>query len=172
MYDELESISFKEIVGYSIEGEEAAYNAYMSLSNNMKGLVADRFKSLAEDEELHKNELLKLHEKEFGDRDYVVPDKEGLPPHEGEFIKVNNVKNLVDAIDKSMEAEYNAYRIYKYLADHQDKYSTLFEYIAVMEKGHYETLKAEKKLYERGPKEKEKETIRPFFETPSGMHDE
>ncbi|MFW6040749.1 MAG: ferritin-like domain-containing protein [Thermoplasmatota archaeon] len=169
MYEKLKTISFKEILGYSIEGEEDAYKAYMTLAEKMEGLVSERFKSLARDEKMHKKELLKLHEKEFGDQDYILPeDEEDLPPHEGAMIKVNNVQNLIDALDKSMKAEYNAYRIYKYLADNKVKYATLFEYLAVMEKGHYETLKAEKSLYERPEERKKERRIRPFGEQTMG----
>ncbi|MFW5904012.1 MAG: ferritin-like domain-containing protein [Candidatus Saliniplasma sp.] len=151
MYDKLDEISFKELIGYSIRGEQAAHDAYLALSKSLEGLMSEKFKNLAKDEKMHKEELLKLHEMEFGDRDYVVPDKEGLPPHEGEFIKeIKTVRNLIEAIDRAMDAEDSAYELYNYLSKRKEQYRTLFKYIALMEKGHYQSLKAEKYLYEAG----------------------
>jgi len=80
MENELEDVSFKELLGYSIRGEEAANEVYKALSERVSGLPSDRFKSLAKDEGRHKEALLELHEKEFGDRDYIVPEDEKLPP--------------------------------------------------------------------------------------------
>ena len=151
MYEKLDEVSFKELLGYSIKGEKVAHKNYLKLANKTKGLMSNKFEDLAKDEKRHAKELLKLHKMEFGDKDYVVPEVEGLPPHEGEFIeKIENVRNLIEAIDLSMKAEDNAYEIYKYLAKNNEKYRTLFKYIALMEKGHYESLKAEKYLYESG----------------------
>lgn len=174
MYEKLDEISFKELVGYSIEGEQAAHDGYMSLSKKLEGLASKKFKSLAEDEKRHKEELLKLHKMEFGDKDYVVPDVEGLPPHEGVFVKeIKTVRNLIEAVDRAMKAEDDAYELYSHLSKRKEKYRTLFKYIALMEKGHYESLKAEKYLYETGKDqfEKQKDKKTPGFarETISNM---
>lgn len=168
MYEAIDSISFKKLLGYSIEGEEAAKNVYMELSDKMSGLVADRFKQLAEDEGLHKKELLKLHESEFGSRNYEVPEGEDLPPHEGELIEIEDVQNLVDAINKSMTAENNAYELYNKLAERNEEHSALFEYIAIMEKGHYESLKAERSLYEKQSEKPHEKHIPGFHELTMG----
>lgn len=158
MYDKLNEISFKELVGYSIEGEKAAHDGYMSLSKKLEGLASEKFKNLAKDEKRHMEELLKLHEMEFGDKDYVVPNAEGLPAHEGEFVKeIKTVRNLIEAIDRAMSAEDNAYDLYNHLAKREEKYETFFRYIALMEKGHYESLKAEKYLSESSIDKFEKE---------------
>ncbi len=158
MYDKIEEVSFKELLGYSIRGEQAAHDAYMALSKKLEGLASEKFESLAMDEKRHKEELLKLHEMEYGDREYVVPDAEGLPPHEGTFVKeIKTVRNLIEAVDRAMKAEDDAYELYSYLSKRNEKYRTLFKYIALMEKGHYESLKAEKYLYETGKEKFEKD---------------
>lgn len=149
MYDKLGEISFRDLLGYSIKGEEMAHEAYKELSKKLRGLAAERFKTLAQDEWMHRKVLLKLHEKEFGDRDFNVPDEEGLPPHEGSFIdiKKDDVNSLIEAINKAMEAEDNAYRVYKHLAETEEEHEQLFKYIAAMEKGHYASLKEERDMY-------------------------
>ncbi len=159
MKDKLDEISFKELVGYSIEGEKSAHDAYMKLSDKLSGLPADRFESLAKDETKHKERLLKLHEDEFGDRNYVVPEKEDLPPHEGDFIEIEaeEVKALTRALDSAIEAETNAYRVYMHLAKENEQYSEIFKYIAMMEKGHKESLEEEKKsIWENYVEKKDK----------------
>lgn len=150
MQDKLDKVSFKELLGYSIKGEEAAHKAYMGLSKKISGLPSDRFESLAEDESKHKEKLIKLHEEEFGDREYVVPKDKELPPHEGSLIDIDSdkVKVLTQAVESAIEAEKNAYRIYKHLARKSEKHSELFNYIAMMEKGHMESLKEEKTVWD------------------------
>ncbi len=159
MYDELGEISFKDLLGYSIHGEEKAQEAYMEISKKLRGLAAERFKNLAQDERMHRKALLKLHEKRFGDRNFNVPDEEGLPPHEGSFIDIekDDVNVLVDAVNQAMEAEDNAYRIYKHLAETEKEHNQLFKYIAAMEKGHYASLKEERDMYEGLPNKEERE---------------
>lgn len=160
MQDNYEDVSFKELLGYSIEGEKAAHKAYLELSKKISGLPSDRFESLAEDELKHKEKLIEMHEDEFGDGEYVVPEGEELPPHEGSLIDIdpNKVKVLTQAVEAAIEAEKRAYRIYKHLAKKSEKHSDLFNYIAMMEKGHKESLEGEKNVWEDYEKKKGKET--------------
>ncbi|MGM0510773.1 MAG: ferritin family protein [Thermoplasmatota archaeon] len=147
MYETLDELSFKEILGYSIRAEEKAKEFYTQISEGVSELMEHRFQSLAADEAIHKQELLRLHEKLFGDKDYVVPEKEGLPPHEGDA-QVDTVGSLLETLNTAMENEKNAFKIYDYLAENQEKYAALFKYLAVMEHGHFESLKKEKELLE------------------------
>jgi rubrerythrin len=70
-----------------------------------------------------------------------------LPPFESS-VKVETVDNLIVALGNAMLNEYNAYKVYKFLAKHHKEHRALFEYLSVMEHGHYDTLKMEKELYE------------------------
>ncbi len=149
MYDTLETLSFKEIIGYSIDGEEKAAEFYRNLADQLSDLVAKRYESLARDEEIHKRELIKLHNTLFGTKDYDVPDKEGLPPHEG-HAKVESVENLIDSLNRAIQNERNAYKLYRYVSKTHPEHSKLFEYLAIMEKGHEESLVVEKRVYEQG----------------------
>lgn len=150
MEEKLNSVGLKQIIGYSIESERKSKEFYGKFVESGKGqLVPGRFKSLMEDEKLHKEVLLDLHEELYGNKDYEVPETETLPPHE-DFDDLENVENLIDALDKAITNENNAIRIYEYLADAYEEHSDLFGYLASMEHGHYESLKKEKALYERG----------------------
>ncbi len=147
---ELKDISFKELLGYSIKGEEIAYEAYTDIAETLSGLPADRFQSIAEEELDHKKKLLDLHEYEFGDKKYIVPEVEELPPHEGDLIDLDPEKltSFIEALESAIEAEKNAYELYYELAKKKEKHSELFNYIAIMEKGHQSSLKEEKEMYE------------------------
>ncbi|MBS3782167.1 MAG: hypothetical protein KGY68_06130 [Candidatus Thermoplasmatota archaeon] len=158
MRNDVEEISFKELLGYSIEGEEVAHEAYMEISEKLSGLASDRFQNLAKDELDHKQKLLKLHEHEFGDKEYIIPKGEGFPPHEGDFIKIDTDKlnSLISTLESAIEAEKDAYELYYRLAEKIGKHSALFNYIALMEKGHQVSLEEEKEMYEEILKEKAK----------------
>jgi rubrerythrin len=157
MKDKLDSVGLKQIIGYSIESEEKSRQFYGKFVESGKGkLIPGRFKTLMEDEQLHKEVLLNLHEELYGDRDYEVLEKDTLPPHE-DFEKLENVENLIDALEKAIKNENNAIRIYEYLAEEYGEHSDLFGYLASMEHGHYESLKQEKGLYERGAESPEEE---------------
>ena len=160
MNNQLDSFKLKELIGHSIDSEEKSKQFYKKFVESGKGqLVPGRFKSLMEDEELHKETLLDLHEKIYGNKDYIVPESENLPPHE-DFDKLDNVVNLIDALNKAIKNEHNAIEVYEYLADEYDKYSQFFNYLVSMEYGHYESLIKEKKLYEKQPSEDQPERTR------------
>lgn len=149
MYSNLESLSFKEILGYSIEAESKASEFYNTIADSLSELMAQRYRSLASDEDMHKRKLLNLHDTYFGDKEHIVPEKEGLPPHEGD-VKADTVSNLIDSLNKAIENERNSYKIYKYLSKNKTEHSKMFEYLALMEHGHLQSLQAEKEIYEEG----------------------
>jgi len=150
MYEKLKTLSLNEIIGYAIASEEAANKYYLDLSKKVSELVAFRFENLAKDEEMHRKMLLELHKELFGNENYIVPM--GFPPFESSA-KIKNVANLIVALGNAILNEYNAYKVYKYLAMHHKEHKSLFEYLAVMEHGHHGALKAEKELYEKRVRE-------------------
>ncbi len=144
--EKLDDFSFKELLAYSIESEKEAKKFYSDFSEATLGaLVKARFKSLAHDEEVHKEELLKKYEEKYGTRDYEVPDSDDLPPHETSY-DFSEAKNVIDSLEKGIENEKNAMKIYKHMAERFDDHSNFFKYIALMEKGHHESLVEELRL--------------------------
>ena len=145
MYEKLKELSFKEIIGYAIYSEDEANKFYTNLAKGVGELVAHRFQGFARDEEMHKRMLLSLHRDQFGDENYIVP--KGLPPFEGHDLCCD-VPTLIGALEKAMLNEHNAFKVYKFLAKEKKEHKKLFDYLGMMERSHYETLKAEKELYE------------------------
>ncbi len=163
MEEKLDEFSFKELMAYSIESEKEAKKFYSDFAEaGIGALVKERYKSLANDEEIHKEELLKRYEERFGTRDYEVPESDKLPPHETSY-DFSYTRNVIDALKKGIENEENARVIYEYMGKRFDNYSSFFRYLALMEKGHYESLSDELLLMqgeieedERGDKEQAK----------------
>jgi len=130
-------------MAYSIEAEKQAKKFYSDFADASIGaLVKERYKGLANDEEIHKEELLKRYEERFETREYEVPDTDNLPPHEMSY-DFSNARNVIEAIEKGIKNEENARVIYEYMGERFSNYSSFFRYLALMEKGHYESLTEE-----------------------------
>lgn len=71
--EKLKSLSSREVLGYAIASEEDAKRFYLELAKGKGELISNFFEMLAMSEEAHKNILLKLHEKLFGNVDYETP---------------------------------------------------------------------------------------------------
>ena len=146
--NKLGSLSLKEIIGYSIHSEDVASTFYWTLANIFKpnDLVKAKFEALANDEKLHMEALLHLHESTFGDKNYVIP--EGLPPFES-VVDVHNVETFMEAIQTAMQNEQNAYETYTMMAEMHKDHRKLFKYLALTEKGHYETIKQDLEFFQQ-----------------------
>jgi rubrerythrin len=136
----LRGLSLKEILGYSIHSEDVASTYYWTLAKVFEpnDLVKAKFEALAKDEKLHMEALLHLYKTQFGDENYTIP--EGLPPFES-IIDVKTVGTFMEAIEMAMQNENNAYETYMMIAEQHKDHKKLFKYLAMTEKGHYETLK-------------------------------
>ncbi len=143
----LGELSLKEIIGYSIHSEDVASTYYWTLAKifNPNDLVKAKFEALANDEKLHKEALLHLHKSTFGDENYVMP--EGLPPMEsvGDF---HTVGSFMEAIQIAMQNEQNAFETYTMMAEQHKEHRKLFKYLAMTEKGHYETIKQDLEFFQ------------------------
>jgi len=140
MKKKLGALSMKEILGYAIHSEDVASIYYWTLAKVFEpnDLVKARFLALSNDEKLHKEALLSLHESQFKTSKYVVP--KGLPPFES-VAKVKTVESFIEALETAMQNERNAHDIYIFLADNNPKHRKLFKYLARTETGHYEAIK-------------------------------
>ena len=157
MKENLDEFSFKELMAYSIEAEKEAEKFYSDFADLAIGvLVKERFKGLARDEKVHKNELLKRYEIKFGTREYEVPESDKLPPHETSY-DFTDAKNAIDSLEKGIKNEENARVIYTYMSERFDDHSSFFRYLALMEKGHYESLSEELAIMQGRIKEGDKD---------------
>ncbi|AEC52512.1 hypothetical protein PNA2_1597 [Pyrococcus sp. NA2] len=141
----LEKFSPKEILGYAIASEDDSKKLYEALAPNFRGLLRDFFMDLAKAEEEHKKILLELHEKLFGDRNYIVP--KGVRFAETS-INVKTVANLIEALKIALTNEATAERIYRHLADRISESRKLLLFLATQERSHYESIKAHKEYFE------------------------
>jgi rubrerythrin len=145
--NKLKGLSLKEIIGYSIHSEDVASTYYWTLAKVFEpnDLVKAKFEALSRDEKLHMDALLYLHKSTFGDENYIIP--EGLPPMES-IIEVKTVNSFMEAIQTAMQNEHNAYETYTLIAGQHREHRKLFRYLAMTEKGHYETLKLDLEFFE------------------------
>jgi len=140
-------LSLKEILGYSIHSEDVASTYYWTLAKVFEpnDLVKAKFEALANDEKHHKNAILSLYRKEFGDDNYSIP--EGLSPFES-VVDVKTVETFMEAIITAMQNEKSAHDTYVFLAKEHKKHRKLFKYLAITEMGHYETLKKDLEFFQ------------------------
>ncbi len=141
-----EKLSLKELIGYSIEAEKNTRDIYTQISKSLPELMSNRFKSLADEEDMHRQQLLKMYEKLFGDREYMV-QLDDMPALESE-VTSKSIGDLLEALGTAIENEKNSYQLYKHASKRYKKHRIYFEYLAVMEHGHLESLMKEKKLIE------------------------
>lgn len=145
----LNDLDLKELISYSIEAEEESKQYYNQFKEIGKGkIIEKRFESLIEDEQMHKEILIDLYNETFDEQDYFMPEEEKLPPHEHSE-DLEDADTLIDGLERAIENEHNAIVIYEYIAENYEDYAPTFEYLAVMEKGHQESLMKEKTMYER-----------------------
>ncbi len=145
IFEELEKLDIKDILGYALESEKTAKVYYMKLAKSASGLAATRLENLAREEEMHEKTVKDVYKKQFGDASYTIPG--GLPPLES-VVEVDTVTSLIHALETAMKNENNAYRVYTYLAKKLKDHKDLFTYLASMEKGHFDIVKAERDTYE------------------------
>ena len=145
--NKLGELSLKEIIGYSIHSEDVASTYYWTMAKifDPNDLVKAKFEALAKDEKLHMEALLHLHKSTFGDENYVIP--EGLPPMES-VVDIHTVGSFMEAIQIAMQNEQNAFETYTLMAQQHKEHRKLFKYLAVTEKGHYETLKQDLEFFQ------------------------
>ena len=150
--DKLGELSLKEILGYSIHSEDVASTNYWTLAKifDPNDLVKAKFEALANDEKLHKEAMMHLHKSTFGDENYVIP--EGLPPMES-VVDVHTVESFMEAIQIAMQNEQNAFETYVMISKQHKEHRKLFKYLAMTEKGHYETIKQDLEFFEDEVKE-------------------
>ncbi|WP_297435251.1 ferritin family protein [Thermococcus sp.] len=143
--DRLARLPPKEVLGYAIASEEDARNFYKNLTPKCGELLGRFFDDLATAEEGHKKILLKLHERLFGDRNYVVP--KGIPLAET-AVRVETVANLIEAMQVALVNEKTAERIYGHLKKRLPEHEQIFGFLAAQEKAHYAAIRSHSEYLE------------------------
>ncbi len=140
-----------EILGIGARSEEDSYKLYRKLAQRVKNkIVKEKLLSLAREEKLHKEILLKKYYELTGERFPPIPPR-GRERKEAINTEEIAIKELIQiAISKEREA----YKLYSLGASKAKDLSgrCMLEYLAVFEKTHEKILKAELDILERFPK--------------------
>ncbi len=133
----------------AIKSEIEAKKVYEQVAAKVDNMMLkDRLLFLAREELKHRKYFESLFKKLFPDKELVLPEKSPVPLPEIKIDKENIL--LSEILTKAMEAEMIAFDFYMSLSKKFDDDETrkMLEYIAYMEKGHYNLLELERKVVE------------------------
>ncbi len=141
--------SVEESILTAIKSEIEAKKVYEQIAEKVDNMMLkDRLLFLAKEEVKHREYFESLFKNLFPDKELKIPEKSPVPLPEIEIDKENIL--LSEILTKAMEAEMAAFDFYMSLAKKFDDNETrkMLEYIAYMEKGHYNLLELERKVVE------------------------
>jgi len=134
----------KILLGQAIRSEMDARSFYTALAGGIKNLLLkERLLFLASEEEKHEGFLRGLYRNRFGEEP-AVPETTPVPSPR----YVPGEKTLIsDLLAGAMEAEKAAEEFYLNLSNLlSGEEKALLEYLALMERGHYYILEAEREM--------------------------
>jgi len=140
-----------EILGIGARSEEESYKLYRKLAQKVKNkIVKEKLLSLAREEKLHKEMLLKKYNELTGEK---FPP---IPPRGRERKETINTEEIAikELIQIAISKEREAYKLYSLGASKAKDLSgkCMLEYLAGFEKNHERILKTELEILERFPK--------------------
>ncbi|UCG70833.1 MAG: ferritin family protein [Thermoplasmata archaeon] len=144
---DLEKYSKEELILTALKSEVDAKEIYLSLADKVKNYyLKDRLKFLAEEEEKHRAFIGSLFEKEFPNKEIVLPKTTFVPMPQ---IKVySETVPISEVLESAMEAEMAANEFYFGLAEifsGDSDVKKMLYYFATMELGHDKILEIERK---------------------------
>jgi rubrerythrin len=144
---DLEKYTKEELILSALKSEVDAKEIYLGLADKVKNYyLKDKLKFLAEEEEKHRAFLGTLFEKEFPNKEIMLPKTTPVPMPQ---IKVySETVPISEVLESAMDAEMVANEFYFGLAEIFSKNSEvkkMLYYFATMELGHYKILEIERK---------------------------
>jgi len=134
----------------AMKSEIESKEVYIKLSEKTEnGLLKDKLKFLAGEEEKHRLFIEYLYKNHYPDEKIEMPDKSPVPLP---GVDLSEDTQLSKLLKQAMEAEQVASDFYKSLADRFENGSKIHNtliYFADMEIGHYKILETEKQSMER-----------------------
>lgn len=147
---DLNNFNLEDLLLSAIKSEEESSKIYKKIMKKTKnGLLQDKLKFLAKEEEKHKAFIEEIYMNHFPDKKINLPLKIPVPLPE---IKVTNETPLSILLSEAMNAEDVASNFYKKLAERFEKGSKINNtllYFSDMEIGHYKILEQEKYSMQR-----------------------
>jgi len=146
----LDSFDLEELLLTAIKSEVESNKLYSKMAKKTKnGLLEDKFKFLADEEEKHRAFIEEIYMNHFPDNTIKLPSKTPVPLPEVEY---NEETPLSKLLKQAMDAEVAASKFYKTLAERFEEGSKIqntLSYFADMEIGHFKILETEKESMER-----------------------
>lgn len=140
----------EDLLFAAIKSEQESNKLYLKMIKKTKnGLLKDKLKFLAKEEEKHREFIEEIYINHFPEKKLIIPKETPVPIPE---IKITKKTPLSSLLKQAMNAEQNASDFYKNLAERFEKGSKIFntlKYFADMEIGHYKLLEMEKNSMER-----------------------
>ncbi len=140
----------EDLLFAAIKSEQESNKLYLKMIKKTKnGLLKDKLKFLAKEEEKHREFIEEIYINHFPEKKLIIPKETPVPIPE---IKITEKTPLSSLLKQAMNAEQNASDFYKNLAERFEKGSKIFntlKYFADMEIGHYKLLELEKNSMER-----------------------
>ena len=134
----------------AIKSEIESKELYTKMANTTQnGLLQDKLKFLAEEEEKHRLFIEEIYRNHFPDNKIIIPEKTKVPLPEVEY---NEDTPMSVLLNQAMDAEKAASTFYLSLADRFEegtKMQNTLLYFSDMEIGHYKILEMEKQSMER-----------------------
>lgn len=142
---DLKKYSKEDLILSALKSEVDAKEIYLGLADKVKNyFLKDRLKFLAEEEEKHRVFLRSLFEKEFPNKEVVLPKTTPVPMPQ---IKLySETVPISEVLESAMAAEMAANEFYFGLAElFSAEVKKMLYYFATMELGHYKILEIERK---------------------------
>jgi len=147
---DLKHHDIEELLLTAIKSEVESKELYNKLAKKTKnGLLEDKLKFLANEEEKHRNFIEDIFKNHFPDKKINLPKKNAVPLPEINYTEKTPLSNI---LGQAMQAEKSASEFYKELSERFEngsKIQNTLRYFADMEVGHFKILEMEKESMER-----------------------
>jgi len=146
----LNNVNLEDLLLTALKSEIDSKELYIKLiDRTQNGLLQDKFKFLAAEEEKHKLFVEEIYKNHYPDNEIKIPDESPVPLPE---IRITDETSLSTLVKQAMEAERQASEFYKLLSERFEKGSKIhntLNYFSDMEIGHFKILEMEKQSMER-----------------------
>jgi rubrerythrin len=147
---DISNFDLEELLLAAIKSETESNKLYTKMAKRTKnGLLEDKLKFLAGEEEKHRMYIEDVYMNHYPDKKIILPSKSPVPLPE---VKITEETSLSHLLKEAMNAEQTASDFYKSLAEkfeHGSKINNTLLYFSDMEIGHYKILEMEKESMER-----------------------
>ena len=147
---DLSSFELEDLLLAAIKSEVESNKLYSKMAKKTRnGLLEDKLKFLANEEEKHRLFIEDIYRNHFPENEILLPKETPIPLLEVEFSEDTPLSKL---LKDAMKSEQSAGDFYKSLADRFEEGSKIHNtllYFSDMETGHYKILEMEKESMER-----------------------